>query len=193
MVFLKGFVRVMDRINRIMYWIVGVLVFLATALVFLDVILRYIFNTVTSFGFDATLWFTLIIALLAGGYITQIHEHITVDILYLKMGQSARRFIRYVTYAMIVFLALVMITYGGERVLYYFEKGSKSIGGMRLYLWVKWTIVPISGVLLLLQTISEFIKEIYYQVKGTFLVPPIPKMQEELGLAAAVDEEEGEK
>jgi len=173
--FLKRLVTLIDKANRSMFWIVGAVCVVACTIIFVDVVLRYLFSTVTPFGYEATLWATLLIALLAGGYITQIHEHITVDILYLKMGRTGKQIINYLVYAIMIFVAVVMVVYGMERVLYYFERGTKSIGGMKIYLWIKWVVVPFSGLLLGLQSIAEIIKETYYLVTGSCLLPPIVK------------------
>lgn len=168
--FLRGLVKSIDKLNRGAYWVVGGATILACTLVFLDVILRYFFRAPTSFGYEASLWLTLIIAVVGGGYITQAHEHITVDILYLKMPERGKRAVNYLVYLTMIFLAIVMITYGGERVIYYFNRGTRSIGGMQIYLWIKWLVIPLSGALLLLQSISEIIKETVLIVTGTPLL-----------------------
>ncbi|GHU65810.1 C4-dicarboxylate ABC transporter permease [Clostridia bacterium] len=167
---IRQIMKGIDSCNRFLFWVVGISIIFATFLVFLDVILRYLFRTVTTFGYDLSIWMTAVIALIGGGYITLIREHIRVDIIYLKLSEKGQNIINLIVYMMILFLAVIMIGYGFERVAFYFDKGSVAMSGFNIYIWIKWLIVPISGIFLGMQAASEFIKDSYFLKTGQKMI-----------------------
>ena len=160
--FLLGIAKVIDTINeyvgRGVSWITSLLV----AVIFVDVILRYLFSL--SFVFTQELEWHLFgfIFLLGAGY-TLLHDgHVRVDIIYQRLGPKGQAWINLL--GCIIFMApgcyLVISTSMG----YVYEswsimEGSPDPGGIPYRFLIKGCI-PVGFMFLALQGISLFIRSL---------------------------------
>ncbi|MBM7632394.1 TRAP transporter small permease subunit [Geomicrobium sediminis] len=160
------FVALIRMINNSMLWVVGSIAFIMALLLFTDVILRYFFNSPSVWNYDLTAWFTGLTAFLAGGYCLLHREHVRVDIFYEKFSERKRSVIDLFTALFIFLISGVFIVYGGAYVIHLIELGAVASTGLNISLWIKWIMVPIGGLLLLLQAIVDLINDIHTIVKG---------------------------
>lgn len=158
-----------DAVNRAMVVVIGSIIVLLCFLIFYDVFARYFFASPTRFGYDLSIWLTATVAFLGGGYALLSGEHIRVDIFYATFSEKRKIFINFITYGSILLFALALFWFGGLRVLAYWEKGFIPVTGLKLPLWIQWSIVPVSGVLLGLQCLVSFARDVYVLFTGNKL------------------------
>lgn len=97
------------------------------------------------------------------GFATALRDdkHVTIDILYDRMGPKMKRFSDIVTLIIGIAFSVFFILTGTDMVLTAYEQGLKSID-VGFPIWINYLIMPISGVLLFI----HFIAKIYYSIKG---------------------------
>lgn len=163
---MKKLPQVVKAINQAMFYVVGLAVILLSFFVFYDVIARYFLKSPTSFGFDLSIWLTGLAAFLSGGYCLLHKEHIRVDILYTRLSPRAKSFVDLFTGVFLLLIVFALVWFGGARVWHLYQMGSVASTGFNIPLWIKWSIVPIGGILLGLQGILNLIDDIYHVVTG---------------------------
>lgn len=157
---LKGICRGIDAINLAVGYVVAWATFVVVMVVFVDVVMRYAFNT--SFVFTQELEWHLFafIFLMGAGYTLLKDGHVRVDIIYQRLGAKAKAWINFV--GTLLFLLpgcyLIIVT-SSKFVQHSFAvmEGSPDPGGIPLRFIIKSTI-PIGFTLIALQGISLGIK-----------------------------------
>ena len=168
MIFLKTLSRWIDTINewvgRGVAWVTLGLVLV----VFIDVLMRYLFNT--SFVFTQELeWHLFAFIFLIGAGYTLLHDgHVRVDIIYQRLGYKARAWVNLI--GVLLFLlpgCMMVIVTSWQFVLNAWSvmEGSPDPGGIPYRFLIKGTIT-VGFILLCLQGVSLGIHSLF-QILGT--------------------------
>lgn len=163
MKFLKRIVAFCDAVNEwIGSYLVSAAVFLFIAIIFSNVILRYVFNT--SFVFSAELeWHLFAFIFLMGAGYTLLHDnHVRVDIFYSLINTKKKALVN--IFGVFLFLipsCYLVLTTAIPWVITAYQVGEVSIdpGGIPARFLLK-AVLPIGYFLLLLQGVSLFIKSL---------------------------------
>ena len=149
-----------ERIGRGVSW----LMFGMVAVVFSDVIFRYLFNKSWVFVQELEWHLFGVVYLLAAGY-TMLHdEHVRVDILYSRLSPRRKALIDFVLLWVFFFpscLLVVYTTWPFVRNAFLVNEGSPDPGGIPARWAIKAVIIVGFG-LLLLQGVSQAIKTFYW-------------------------------
>jgi C4-dicarboxylate transporter DctQ subunit len=167
---MKKFIRIVNGINESMMWIVGTLILIMGILLFYAVVMRYFFGKPPVWSFDLTGWFTGLAAFLGGGYALLKGAHVRVDIFYEKFSLRTRSWIDAATSIFLFLIVIVFIWKGMEQVVSNYEANTIATTGLNIYIWIKWVMMPLGGLLLGLQAIVNLLNDIYTIVKGERLL-----------------------
>lgn len=159
-------INIISSINKSMIWIGGIIVFIMSTLLTVDVILRYFFNSPTSWAFDMSTWGTTVLAFSLGGYVLLIGEHVRVDFLFEKLTKRQKSIVDLISALFLFLMAGSFIWIGMGYVIHYYNIGAMSTGGWNVPLWIKWAIVPIGGLLIGLQGLVKLFNDLYIIVTG---------------------------
>lgn len=160
----RRIIRFCDNINEwIGSYLVSGVVFVFVATIFLNVVLRYAFNT--SYVFMAELeWHLFAFIFLVGAGYTLLHErHVRVDIFYSLMSPKMRAVINCmgVLFFLIPSCYLVLNTsIPWVKVAYDVHEVSLDPGGIPFRFVIK-AALPVGYFLILLQGVSLFLKSIF--------------------------------
>lgn len=164
MEFFKKIVAFCDAVNEwIGSYLVSAAVFLFIAIIFSNVVLRYVFNT--SFVFAAELEWHLFgfIFLMGAGY-TLLHDnHVRVDIFYSLMDTKKKALVNVLgVFFFLIPSCYLVLTTATPWVITAYQVGEVSIdpGGIPARFLLK-GVLPIGYFLLLLQGVSLCIKSIF--------------------------------
>ena len=155
----KSLCKAIDNLNE---WIgrgVAWVTFGLVMVVFVDVVMRYVFNT--SFVFTQELEWHLFgfIFLIGAGY-TLLHDgHVRVDIIYQRLGSKAKAWINLIGSLFFLFPGCAMVVITGWKFTinaWRIMEGSPDPGGIPFRFLIKGTI-PVGFGLLFLQGISLFL------------------------------------
>ncbi len=157
---LRHITQIIDTFNeyvgRGVSWVSALLV----AVVFTDVVMRYLFNT--SFVFTQELeWHLFAFIFLIGAGYTLLHDgHVRVDIIYQKLGPKAQAWINFLGCLLFLFpgcYLIIVTSLGFVENSFAVLEGSPDPGGIPLRFILK-SMIPIGFVLVWLQGFSLFIK-----------------------------------
>jgi TRAP-type C4-dicarboxylate transport system permease small subunit len=83
-----------DRINTFLGEKLAWLYLAAVAVTAYEVVMRYVFNTPTTWAFELTVLLCAVCYLLAGGYVTRLEAHIAITSVYDVAPPAVRRWMR---------------------------------------------------------------------------------------------------
>ncbi len=156
---IKLYVRAVDTVNRVVGRVAMFLIFAMMGILF--------YSSVSKTFFLPSLW-TLEMAqfvmvayyLLGGGYSLQIDDHVRMDLFYGSWSPKTRAWIDVFTVFFLIFY-LVILLYGGlSSTQYAIEYGERSYSAWRPYMWPIKVISCVGILLMLLQAIAIFFKDI---------------------------------
>ncbi|MCP4113280.1 MAG: TRAP transporter small permease subunit [Desulfobacteraceae bacterium] len=161
--FLKKLSRWIDALNE---WVgrgVAWVTFLVVLVVFVDVVMRYVFNT--SFVFTQELEWHLFafIFLIGAGYTLLKDGHVRVDIFYQRMGPRAQAWINLMGVLLFLLPGCYMIIATSLQFVYNswdILEGSPDPGGVP-YRFVIKACIPVGFILVTLQGISLGIRSLF--------------------------------
>lgn len=160
----------MQAIAALVKWIDGInrnigkaISFLLIPMIFItayEVIMRYCFKSPTIWGWELNMQFWAFIVLFSGGYAFLENSHVRVDVVYNLLNEKKRAILNIVACLLIMSCMVLVIKYGLNMGIESLLKGEKqsTVWGSPMY-----TIrmfIPIGGLLLFLQGLSELIKDI---------------------------------
>jgi len=159
---LRSIARFIDKINeyvgRGVSWVTALLV----AVVFTDVVMRYVFNT--SFVFTQELEWHLFgfIFLIGAGY-TLLHDgHVRVDIIYQRLSPKTQAWINLVGTVLFLFpgcYLIIVTSMGFVENSFAVLEGSPDPGGIPMRFIIK-SMIPLGFALVWLQGLSLLIKSL---------------------------------
>lgn len=157
--FIKSYVRVVDKFNYRIGRITMLLIFVMVGVLF--------FSSISKTFFRPSLWTLefaqfLMVAyfLLGGAYSLQLGSHVRMDLLYGKWRERTQNKWDAIT-SLIMIAYLVLLLYGAiSSTQYAIEYGERSYSIWRPYMWPIKIIMCIGILLMLLQAISQFFKDL---------------------------------
>jgi TRAP-type mannitol/chloroaromatic compound transport system permease small subunit len=132
-----------------------------------DTGMRYIFNNPPIWGMDLNKIVLLTIVCLGGGYCLLHGGHVRVDIIYYVLPQRVRAAFDLFTYLFLLAFCAVVIKYGGSLFWEAWQSGEVSSESAWEYpLWPILMLIPLSGILLGIQTIAKWIRDVVILLTG---------------------------
>ncbi|MGD8367579.1 MAG: TRAP transporter small permease subunit [Desulfobacterales bacterium] len=163
MQFLIKIVHWIDRINtwvgRFVAWFTAVVV----CVVFVDVVMRYAFETSFVFAQELEWWLFAFIFLMGAGYTLLKDGHVRVDIFYQRMSPKKQAWINLLGVLLFLIPGCYLILSTSLHFVgnsYAIMEGSPDPGGIP-YRWVLKACIPAGFVLVLLQGLSLGIKSLF--------------------------------
>ena len=159
---MKQFQILIDKLtdniaNGLLYILIVLIV-----LVFSTVFFRYVFNMSYIIIQEIIMYLHALIFMFGISYALKENSHVKIDVLYNSLNKRAQRVISIAglvsfilpTALFIIYVSINMVTQS-----WMILEGSSEAGGLNLVFILK-SLIPISGVLIFLQGISELIKHI---------------------------------
>ena len=162
--------RVLGGVDIVSEWsgkLVSVLIFFMTGVLFLEVMLRYLFNAPTIWAHELTVHLFGSYSVLAGAYVLLHHEHISVDIIYSLFSPRVRAMIDSVTYLLFFLFIVLLLRYGimtAWRAVELRQTVSPSPWGSPI--WPLKLTIPVAALLMLAQGLAHFIRVLKMAITG---------------------------
>lgn len=125
-----------------------------------EVIARRIFNRPTSWSFETSEFLFGTIVMLGGSYAFLHGAHVNMDAIYGRLKPKGKAILDLITSPLLFIFCGALIWYGGAMALKSFQMMEKSNSIWAPPLFPIKSIVPIGGLLLLIQGIAKFIKDL---------------------------------
>ncbi len=157
---MKSYVRVVDRLNYLIGRVVMYGIFVMVAIL--------MWSTISKVTSIPSLWtlemaqYAMVAYYLVGGpYSMQLKANIRMDLFYHSWSDRKKAQVDAFTILFLIFYLGVLLYGGIESTLYSYEYGQRSPSAWRPYIWPVKVIMVIGIFLMLLQSISEFFKDIF--------------------------------
>ena len=159
---MKQFQILIDKLtdniaNGLLYILIALIL-----LVFSTVFFRYVFNMSYIIIQEIIMYLHALIFMFGISYALKENSHVKIDVLYNTLNKKAQRVISIaglVSFILPTALFIIYISIDMTTQSWVILEGSSEAGGLNLVFILK-SLIPISGVLIFLQGISELIKHI---------------------------------
>jgi TRAP-type mannitol/chloroaromatic compound transport system permease small subunit len=168
---IASILAVIDRISMLAGRLVAVLVPAMVLVLGYEVLARYFFNAPTIWAHDLSILFFAHAGLLAGAYAHAERRHITVDVVYVRLGVRQRATLDALTGLLVFLFAGLVFVYGWEETAEAIRLGARMStewAPPRAYLVA---VIPVSAGLLLLQQLANWIRSLHVAFTGRELEP----------------------
>jgi TRAP-type mannitol/chloroaromatic compound transport system permease small subunit len=161
--------RFCDRIDRLNEWaglFWGFTIVAVTCAVLYEVVARTVFGAPTSWGNETTIYLSAMAYLLAGGYALLHRRHVRIDVIYQALSPRMRARLDAFTFVFFVAYMLTLIVYGGADAWNSFRIGETTSTPWNPLVWPVKAAIPAAGLLLLLQGVSNLIRDLGWAPGG---------------------------
>jgi len=159
MTFLKWFIRTIDAVNEWIGRLLSYFLFAFFVLLFIEVILRYFFNSPTVWANELSQMLFGAYAVLSGGYILLTGSHVNVDILYSRFSVKTRAAVDIVTSVLFFLFCGMLLIYGGSLAWDSLSRFEHSQSAWNPPLYPAKLMIPAAAALLILQGITKLIRD----------------------------------
>lgn len=150
--------RALARFEKVLLSIAALFLFAMMVIVFADVGLRYLFNSPLGFSYDLiSLYLMVGVFFFSLSNTLRHHEHVRVDILYLKAAPALRRLFDRISFALSAVLFAVVLWTGLGRAIASTAQLEVMATLIPWPIWVAYWIVPIGTAPILLLCVLRVI------------------------------------
>ncbi len=157
---IKAFVGAIDAVNRVIGRFVMYLIFAMMGVLLLSSISRSFFNVSFIWVVEVAQFLLAAYYLLGGGYSMQLDSHVRMDLLYSRWTPRTRAIADAITAVFLLFYLVVLLLGGISSTHYAIEYGQKNYSSWAPPLAPIKIIMVVGIVLMLLQTIATFFKDL---------------------------------
>jgi len=178
--FLNKFIRTIDAINDWVGRFLSYFLFAFFVLLFIEVILRYFFNSPTVWANELAQMLFGAYAILGGGYILLTGGHVNVDIVYTRFSAKTRAAVDIVTSTLFFLFCGMLLVYGGSLAWDSLSRFEHSQSAWNPPLYPAKLMIPIAAALLILQGITKLIRDVLILLGKDVSAGPAPEKGESL-------------
>ncbi len=161
MVSLKAYFNFIDRFNRLLLLLIGVLLGIMTFFIVVQVFYRYALNESLSWTEELARYIGAWVVFLGTSIAAGRKELIAVEAIVQFIPRKIELFFRTIVLFLSVIFCIFLIVYGISMVQ---EVAFQHSSAMRIPMWIPYASIPIGGFLILLNLITLIIK--VFAVKG---------------------------
>lgn len=164
---MKSIIRVIDNLNEFVGRIGMWLIIPLTGFVFLEVVLRYVFNSPTIWSFETSSFLGGALFMIVAGFVTLHDKQVKIDILCSHISPKTQAVLDIITYSICYCLfAAVLLIFGAKFAYSSWSSLECSWSIWQPILYPIKMIIPLSALLFLLQGIAVIFRRILYLVSG---------------------------
>lgn len=162
----RAFCRVIDTISdKTGKGVSFFILILAIALMY-EVVARYVFNKPTQWAHELGMFMFGSACMLAGAYVLLHKAHVNLDLLYSRVTRRKQVILDLVTAPVFFFVMVLIIWYSTDFALNSWKMLEVSSSPWHPPYYPIKTIIPIAAILLLLQGIVKFTRDLYFLIQA---------------------------
>ncbi len=163
---LRGFLHAIDQLSLWSGRLVAILVPVMVLALSYEVISRYFFDAPTLWAQDTAVFVFGYIGLIGGAYVMRERAHINVDLFYGRMRPRTKALCDVVTGAIALFFLTLVVIYGWRETMHAYDANQHRPTDWAPLLAPFILAIAVGGLLLLLQTLALWIRNIHLLVTG---------------------------
>ena len=157
---LKAFLKIINAVNDWVGNLLSYFLFLFFALLFMEVIFRYFFNSPTVWANELAQMLFGAYAILAGGYIMRTGGHVNVDIVYSRLSIKSKAGLDIFTSILFFLFCGMLLIYGGSLAWDSLARFEHSQSAWNPPLYPAKLMIPLAALFLMLQGLAKLIRDI---------------------------------
>jgi len=130
------------------------------------VFMRYYFHSPVSWTYEISLYLYFIQLVIAGAYGLLYGDHVKMDLFYHRLSQRKKAVIDSITSVGFFFSVGLVLWIGVKQGWSSYVSGERFPTANMFLIWPVKLFIPLSALLLLLQGLTKFIRDIHLAVKG---------------------------
>lgn len=166
----SGLTVILQGIDRICEWqgkITAFVILVATLQVCYELVLRYFFNSPTTWGLELTLYLCSTTYMMSGAYAEYHNAHIRVDIYYNRWRRRTRAFFDLLVTDLLFFFFCGVLVW--QSVVWLLEAVSQKLTSGTIWdpvIWPMRLVILLGAFLLLLSGFAKFLRDFHMAVLG---------------------------
>ncbi|WP_029010160.1 TRAP transporter small permease subunit [Azospirillum halopraeferens] len=169
---LRRCVQGITALNRLLFYVAAVLMFVVVPVMLYEVVSRYAFNAPTTWGMElATLLFGPYF-LLGGPYLLHLRGHVNLDLVRRALPARWDRALELVNHPVIILFCAILLVYSWPLAVQSWEFRETSFSAWNPPIWPVKFAVPAAVLLLALQSAAEFLRVLYRDPTAITHEPP---------------------
>ena len=148
-----------DAINDWFGRVLSYFLFAFFALLLMEVILRYFFNSPTVWGNELAQLLFGAYAVVGGGYILRTGGHVNVDIIYARFSTRTKALLDIITSVLFFLFCGMLLVYGGSLAWDSLSRFEHSQSAWNPPLYPAKMMIPLAALLLILQGLAKLIRD----------------------------------
>lgn len=145
-----------ERLCALSGAIAGIGIFILVFLVMNDVLMRYVFNSPTTWGLEISSYLLLYITSLSLSYVMSLERHVKIDILVIHLPERIQNILSIFAFTICLAFGLAMSWITSETALLAYREWWRSNSQLMFPLFPVHVIMPIGFVLFSLECICKF-------------------------------------
>lgn len=166
MITLRAMIQATYRLNDWVGRIISYFVLLIFALLLVEVIRRYIFNSPTVWANEFTQMLFGAYVVLCGGHILASGGHVNVDIIFSRLSRKTQAKVDIITSFLFFMFCVMMVYYGGSLAWESLSTFEHSQSAWNPPIYPAKLAIPVGAALLLIQGIAKLMRDILIVVTG---------------------------
>jgi TRAP-type mannitol/chloroaromatic compound transport system permease small subunit len=162
----RRILKVIDLANEKLAWVGSYVLLIAMILVPYEVVMRYIFNSPTSWSMEMTQFMYCTMVALGGGWVLLTGSHVNVDIIYNRFGIRTRAIISILTSLLLFTFLFLVFRLNLLAAMQSLAWRETSASGWNPPLYPIKFIIPLGVLFFLLQSIAMFVRYIIQAITG---------------------------
>lgn len=146
-----------ERLSRIGATLAEICLVLLLALVFNEVIARYVLNKPTLYSVEISEYLLIFVAFMAAGWVLQKDGHVKMHSVINLMSPNVRRAADIFTSIIVLFFCIIIVWQGGKQSIMAFKGDYHSSSLLNVPLWIPYAIIPTGALLLALQMLVRIV------------------------------------
>jgi len=163
---IKFYIRTVEKISEYTGRACTVLVPCMVAVLFIEVMARYVFKNPTLWAYDSAIFLYGYCGLLAGAYVLKHKGHINVDLIQERLPRRVNAVLDVLTAFLFFFLMILIIIYGWKSAYMAISLGDRTHSAWAPPLGHFKLMIPVGAFLLFLQGIAKWIRDLYFAITG---------------------------
>jgi len=152
-----------DAIDRINTWVgkgLALTIFVVTVVILIEIFARDVLGQATSWANETTIYLSACAYLLSGGYALAHRRHVRIDVIYDRLSVTMRARLDLFTFVFFCLYTGALIWVGSTLAWTSFSVGEGTGTPWNPPIWPVKFAIPLAGLLLLLQGISNLLRDL---------------------------------
>jgi TRAP-type mannitol/chloroaromatic compound transport system permease small subunit len=162
---MKRVLRIIDKISEVSGKSFSWLIFTTMAIIGFEIIMR-LFGKAQIWVYDISLFTAGVVYVVGGAYTLLRERHVKMDVLYTRLSPRKQAILDVITFPGFLVFCGILVWAGSFRAWESFLQQERLVTGFMPIVWpVRW-MIPLGGLLIVLQGLAKFIRDIHMAIKG---------------------------